>query len=502
MSDFSSPALPAAPLRKDRRLAIAGTWVGLAVACAFGSLADAAVRAPAGLALTLGTWLAAAAVIVLGRPRRVALPYLAASAILGVFFVLRTSVVLTGLTLLGAGSLLCIGASFTLLGTPASTSLRSYLSRVLWAPAEALPDGAAGLAGPPVRAAGASGRSIRSVVRTLLVVVPVTLILLVVLAGADPVFARYVRAPLALSLSSAPTHLLLVAVGALALATLIAMATRGSCRIEQVAQRPVRATWARPAEWITLLAVTDAIFAAFVAMQFAVFFGGRTRVVTERGLTYAQYARSGFWQLLVATGIAGGIVAFAWAALPRPTPGRVRVAFLVLSLLLIGLVLVVLDSAFGRLALYENAYGFTWLRVLVHATMLAIGVALLCTVVALVVGRASWLPTAAVVIATATVFGLNAMNLDAFIAERNIARSMHGAALDVQDLSLLSLDAVPAMLAALPAVSPRSRRSLEGVLACARDAARHDVGWAGINRARDQAIAALGDQPLTSPCWG
>ena len=46
------------------------------------------------------------------------------------------------------------------------------------------------------------------------------------------------------------------------------------------------------------LGVLDALFIAFVAVQATVLFGGHAHVLETEGLTYAEYARQGFWQLL------------------------------------------------------------------------------------------------------------------------------------------------------------------------------------------------------------
>jgi hypothetical protein len=405
--------------------------------------------------------------------------------------------VLTGLNLVAATALLCAGVSFAALGKPTTATTRSYLGRVLWMPLEALPTGAASLAGPPVRLIHTKRGTAGSVARGLLLVVPVAVALLALLASADAAFARYVRT-VGLPPGSIVSHAVVLGLGATALATLLAIATLAPSALDTAAQRPARAGWARPGEWVALLVVVDAIFAAFVAVQFAVFFGGRARVLAVDGLTYAAYARSGFWQLLGATAIAGGVVAFAWAALPRPTSRRHRALFLTLALILFALVLVVLVSASQRLTLYEDAYGFTWLRVLVHATILGIGALLLCTIVALVTRRAAWLPFAAVVVATGTVLGLNIVNLDAFIATHNIARAARGAPLDASVLALLSADAVPAMIAERASLPPDARAELEQTLSCAR--AELDAeglgGWVGANRARATARDSLRTLPL------
>src|SRR5262245_15631297 len=125
---------PAAPTRPDVRTRVAGTWAGLAAALVFGLLTDAVVRGGPGLALTIATWFAAAALALLTQPRPVAWPFLGAAAVLGAFFTLRASPVLLGLDLLGAAALLCVAATFAGAGAPAATTVRSYLARSILEP--------------------------------------------------------------------------------------------------------------------------------------------------------------------------------------------------------------------------------------------------------------------------------------------------------------------------------------------------------------------------------
>ena len=81
------------------------------------------------------------------------------------------------------------------------------------------------------------------------------------------------------------------------------------------ARRVARLEWAIPLGLLVLL------FAAFVAVQLAVLFGDSRHVLETDGLTYADYARGGFWQLLVVTGLTLAVLAGAarWAPRARRT---------------------------------------------------------------------------------------------------------------------------------------------------------------------------------------
>ena len=104
-----------------------------------------------------------------------------------------------------------------------------------------------------------------------------------------------------------------------------------------------------------------ALFAAFVALQAATLFGGQRHVLDTAGLTYAEYARSGFAQLLAVAALTFAVLGAArrWAPRERLLPAALCV-----------LTLVVLRLGARRLGLYEETYGFTRLRFAAHAALL------------------------------------------------------------------------------------------------------------------------------------
>ena len=108
-------------------------------------------------------------------------------------------------------------------------------------------------------------------------------------------------------------------------------------------------------EWALPLGALVTLFAAFVALQLTTLFGGNEHVLETTGLTYSQYARSGFWQLLVVAALTFAVIAAAqrWAG------ARGRLLIGLLSTLCL-LTLVVLASALGgrrRLDLLEATLG-------------------------------------------------------------------------------------------------------------------------------------------------
>ncbi len=452
---------------------------------AFGAAFDAALDGPPGIGFLLVALVAFAGLVGLTKPRPAALPFFAAGLVLMGFVVVRASVIVAGLDTLGALCLFAAGASFAREGVPVSSTVRGYLARTL-AVIGGVPRGIASLA-PPVATDVGETALVRRIPAAAVIVLPVLAVLAILLGTADPVFGHLLTTPVQdVDLGSVPIHVIEVTGGAVAFAVLAARARRPVTLGALETTIDLTPTSAA-GSWVALLVSVDLLFAAFVVVQFAYFFGGRTTVLTEQGLTFAQYARTGFWQLLAATMITGGVIAFAWVAGGRDRSRRGSFRWLAAGL--VTLDLVVLVSAFRRLTLYEDAFGWTWPRLAGHATILAVGVLLVCAAVAVFRGGAAWLATATVVVATLTLVGISAVNPDALIARRNLERYARTGDLDVAELWSLSGDAVPFLGGSLASLDPCARAEVSALLRATATGERY--GWASWNLGRKRAADTI-----------
>lgn len=197
-------------------------------------------------------------------------------------------------------------------------------------------------------------------------------------------------------------------------------------------------------EWAIPLTLLVLLFAAFVAVQLTVLFGGARLVLETEGLTYAEYARGGFWQLLVVTGLTLAVLAAAVRWAPRGTRTDRLLIRSVLGALSV-LTLVIVASALHRMNLYADTYGLTRLRILVALCEVWLGVMFLFVLVAGLRLRAGWLARAVIGTGVLLLLGLVVINPDGLIAERNIERYHRINRIDTTYLSRLSADAVPAL---------------------------------------------------------
>ena len=251
-----------------------------------------------------------------------------------------------------------------------------------------------------------------------------------------------------------------------------------------------RARPLRRFEWAFPIALLDALFAAFVVVQITVLFGGHDRILRGTGLTYAEYAREGFAQLVVATALTLGVVAVAARCAPRADESD-RMLVRVLLGVLCALTLVIVASALRRLALYEDAYGLTVARLFAALMELWLAALIGMVMAAGVRLRGGWLPRAVVVSGAAALLGFMAINPEGVVADRNVDRFERTGKIDTYYLSSLSPDAAPA-LDRLP--EPQRSCALQHVAVTVRE----DVPWYTENFGLVRARRLLEDRPVTT----
>jgi hypothetical protein len=256
-------------------------------------------------------------------------------------------------------------------------------------------------------------------------------------------------------------------------------------------------------EALTVLVAVNAVFIGFVGLQAAYLFGGLD-TMQAIGLSYAEYARRGFFELVAVAVLAVGLA----LALDRLTRMRTRwltgagVALMTLT----GAVL--LSSAF-RMSLYQDAYGWTELRLYVLATIALLAIVLLAMVAGILLDRVRWIGHVAIVTGLIIGVGLNVIGPIRFITEQNVARLAdpalvpeHGTVgLDELYLASLGDDAVPGLIRALPLLEDARAEWLELDLALRLRHLREPglEAWQAWNLGREVARDALESAGFVAP---
>ena len=298
-----------------------------------------------------------------------------------------------------------------------------------------------------------------SYVRGLIIALPVIAIFGSLLSSADPIFAdRFKKVLDVFNLVNLPEYifrLVYILLFAYAFAGTFLHAAQKSN--EQVDEKQRFPPFLGFTESEIVLGSVVILFVAFVAIQFQYFFGGQSNIHIE-GYTYSEYARKGFGELVTVAFFSLLLLLGLGAITRRETDAQKRL-FSILGVVLVGLVVVMLVSAFQRLVLYETAYGFSRLRTYTHVFMIWLALLLITVVVLEIMRRERMAGLAMVLTSLGFVISLNLLNVDAFIVKQNIQRELRGDAnqaltqsgrveLDAQYFLDLSDDAVPDLASA------------------------------------------------------
>ncbi|MCX4688059.1 DUF4173 domain-containing protein [Kitasatospora purpeofusca] len=329
-------------------------------------------------------------------------------------------------------------ASLALHGGRRWSGVLLALPGLLWQLVPGLVWGARTLRG---RRAGNRGQVV-PVLKGVLVAAVLLTVFGALFAGADAAMANVLESLVpSVDLGELPARAALFVLG-LATALGFARVAAGPRRWDRTVVRPGRARGRL--EWALPLAALNLMFGAFVVLQAVVVLGGAEAVLERTGMSRSEYARQGFWQLLVVTVLTLVVVALAKRWAPRGTEADRRMVRLLLGALCL-LTLVVVAAALGRMWFYVDASGLTSLRLWVLVVEIWLGVVFVLLIVAGLTPSAGWLPRVAVLsaVAAAAVYGL--MGPDAMVAEQNAARYERTGQIDLRNVRYLSVDAVPAL---------------------------------------------------------
>jgi hypothetical protein len=301
----------------------------------------------------------------------------------------------------------------------------------------------------PQPASAGWAKNARTVTIGVLLALPLLVLFAALFMAADAVFNRLVTDLIRIDLANLLSHFALTAV----FAWLVVGYLQGLLFAERTGEGRVvvpQFCSLGTVEVGIALGLLNLLFAAFMAVQIRYLFGGADLVQVTPGLTYAEYARRGFFELVAVVLLALPVLLQAdWLLGPSPKRGfRVQAGVMVLML---G---VILASAFHRMRLYQSEYGWTELRLYVTACMAWLAAVLLWFVVTVLRGLRERFMFGALAAGYALIVALHIVNPDAWIVRRNLAHAKAGHKFDATYAASLSADAFPALAAALPDLAP------------------------------------------------
>ena len=237
---------------------------------------------------------------------------------------------------------------------------------------------------------------------------------------------------------------------------------------------------------LTVLTLLNIVYLLFVFVQFQYFFSE----TLKEGYTYAEFARRGFFELLFVTMLNLLIISTIVSFVDKASKFTTLAIRALLSLLVIfsG---VMLYSAFIRLFMYEEAYGFTFARVLAHSFMVFLLVILCYSFMRI------WMERLSLVrfyIISAIIFYtlVNTVQLDTFVVERNIERYSETGKIDIYYLNSLSYEGVEGLVE-LYKLNPDHPGLSDLLLQRRQEILDSEESWNMINMSRRSAEKAIMD---------
>lgn len=313
----------------------------------------------------------------------------------------------------GRGWLLALGRFFSL-----------PFCHVLW-PFRALAEGAR-----------QNGNRLRGVLLGLLLGLPVLALAIYLLAGADAMFEHAFSSAFGW-LGQIDGGFLSRLVSSLMIGLLLFSLLYGAALTVRLPKerKPLRL---RASAFLIALSGLAILYALFAYIQFRYLFGGLEAVAMKGG--YAEYARSGFFQLVLLSCITLGLL------LPGLSLCGDSKMVRILGAAVAVLTMVMDASAFYRMRLYIQSYGLTVLRLVTLWGMLAILIALVLSLVKCITPAFRLCPVLTATLLV-TWLALNFANVDACIARYQVRAWNRGEIeqMDLQYLSILSPDVLPAL---------------------------------------------------------
>jgi hypothetical protein len=319
-----------------------------------------------------------------------------------------------------------------------------------------------------------SKRTARHVARSVVVGILLATLPLIVFGAlflsADPVFAGMLEEFVRIDLASFTSHLALAAILSwLACGYLVGFAS--GTRLDSLRDLGWEPPTFRTGEVAVAVGLVDLLFLAFVVVQFRYLFGGAEMVEVTPGLTYAAYAREGFFQLVVATALGLPWLLAADSLLAEPEDSA-RWSFRALAGAQLLLLLAIVASAVQRMRAYLDAYGQTEERFVATAVLFWLALLVVWFGVTALRGRRAPFAIGALLSGFGLVAVLHLSNPTAVAVRSHLDRAAamvqrdfrDGPQLDVRYLAYLGSDATPILVHRLDELNEAARSEVAGRL--------------------------------------
>ena len=287
---------------------------------------------------------------------------------------------------------------------------------------------------------------IRKIILGVLITIPILIIVLILLSSADSIFSNELKEVIStifsLDIFESETYInlffriiIILIITVYLIALLYNILEDNFCEYDISEKRK----WTLDATiGNTILTILNLVYLVFCYIQISVLF---MKTGNLQNFDYANYARQGFFQLMAVSIINLMIILIT----SKKNETNKKMSYTkIMNLLLAVFTLIILFSSFYRMYLYEQEYGYTFLRLMVYFALITEAVLIIPTVIYILDFNINLTKTYFVIIIIMYIV-VNYINIDNIIAKRNIDRYFEDNSetyeLDMNYLQTLSIDA-------------------------------------------------------------
>ena len=284
-------------------------------------------------------------------------------------------------------------------------------------------------------------QKIKKVIKSIFITIPVVLVIIVLLSSADEIFGNIfiksfesiIKVIGEIEISSILKRIILI-IGAF---------TYLLCFFDYITSRykkdEITETQNKINDNFTIkmiLTVLNIIYLIFCYIQIKSLFMRNVEI------NYAQYARQGFFQLMIVSII--NLVTILMAKKNENIENKKENKYInMMCILMIAFTFIILVSSAVRMYFYESAYGYTTLRLLVYVVLATEAILLMPTILYVIDKRINLIKTYFVIILSSYVI-TNLVNINDIITERNVSRYFETGKLDLYYLkNQIGIDCIP-----------------------------------------------------------
>ena len=240
-----------------------------------------------------------------------------------------------------------------------------------------------------------------------------------------------------------------------------------------------------------MLTLLNIIYAIFCTIQIANLF---TQIGNTEEFNYAEYARQGFFQLMLVSIINFVILVVSNNNRKEQTHKQKNYTKGMSIFILIFTVIIIL-SAFYRMNLYEQEYGYTYLRLFVYYILATEMILIIPCFIAIIGKKIDLLKVSIIILTTMYVF-INFSNIDSTIATKNVDRYLKDESQREIDISYLirhtGTDAIPELTKLLKAKDEKVVERIKAYLYQEKQELEGEkMQWQEFNYSKQKAKNAL-----------